>query len=419
MNSILATVRPNDGKAPYEGAGEPPGASERTVAAVSNAVIEYSIVTTRAGFNKLGKDWDALFARAGKGAQAFQTFGWCRHWCDHYYDDDASGASLAIVTGWRDGRLVLVWPLVVSRSAGFVRLWTMGEPATQYCDALVEASPDTTKQLRRAWDHVIASVQPDLAWFPRVRDDAVIAPLMQALGGVAVKRAKAPFVDLSDTPDFDTYMSRRSNQARKRRRAQERREEASKIEVDAPEPGAFASQLAAMTVEMKRAQLGERGVISPAFSDGRLEGFFADAARSGDEASVAQMITLKFRGEYAAANILVRCKDQMLGHVFTYDPRFAKDSFGSSLLYRSIMLAIEQGCRTLDLLSPADEYKMRHADGAVDVISWAVPLTAKGRAYTHVYLERVVPFLKAAVAMTPARLRGLIAQRYYRRGKGV
>jgi CelD/BcsL family acetyltransferase involved in cellulose biosynthesis len=419
MNSIPATVRPNDGKAPYERAGGPTPAFERTLAAVSPAPVAYSVVTTRAGFDKLGKDWDALFARAGKGAQAFQTFGWCRHWCDHYYDDDASGASLAIVTGWRDGRLVLVWPLVASRSAGLVRLWTMGEPATQYCDALVESSPDTTKQLRQAWDRVVATVQPDLAWFPRVRDDAVIAPLMQALGGIAVKRAQAPFVDLSDTPDFDTYMSRRSSQARKRRRAQERREEALKIEVDAPEPGAFASRLAAMTVEMKRAQLGERGLISPAFSDGRLGRFFADAARGGDDASVAQMITLKYGGEYAAANILVRCKDQMLGHVFTYDPRFAKESFGSSLLYRSIMLAIAQGCRTLDLLSPADEYKMRHADGAVDVISWALPLTAKGRAYTHVYLERVVPLLKAAVALMPVRLRSFMAQRYYQRGKGV
>ena len=124
--------------------------------------------------------------------------------------------TLAIVTGRRSGRLVLVWPLVVERGTGVVKLTSMGAPVSQYSDALIEPSIEAPQQLRDAWDKVVSAVKPDLVWLPRVRDDAAIAPLMKDIGALATQRMEAPYIDLRDTPDLDTYMGRRSPQARKK-----------------------------------------------------------------------------------------------------------------------------------------------------------------------------------------------------------
>ena len=80
----------------------------------------FALVSARADFNALETEWNDLFWRAGRGAQIFQTFNWNWHWCNHYLaaSADAPAPSLAIVTGRRNGRLVMVWPLVSEREAG-------------------------------------------------------------------------------------------------------------------------------------------------------------------------------------------------------------------------------------------------------------------------------------------------------------
>ena len=78
---------------------------QRSVRTQSHAPCSYEIVTARAGFDSLATEWNDLFARAGRGSQVFQSFNWNWHWCNHYL---SSGRSLAIVTGRRAGRLVMV-----------------------------------------------------------------------------------------------------------------------------------------------------------------------------------------------------------------------------------------------------------------------------------------------------------------------
>src|SRR6478609_4610579 len=96
-------------------------------------------------------DWNDLFWRAGRGSQIFQTFNWNWHWSNHYLPSpsDEAAPSLAIVTGRRDGRLVMVWPLTTERVAGLSQLAWMGDPVSQYGDILVE--PEAVPLLGEAW----------------------------------------------------------------------------------------------------------------------------------------------------------------------------------------------------------------------------------------------------------------------------
>jgi CelD/BcsL family acetyltransferase involved in cellulose biosynthesis len=106
------------------------------------AACTFELVSDRASFDALEAEWNDLFRRSGGGAQVFQTFIWNWHWCNHYLpaaNEGSTAISLAVVTGRRAGRLVMVWPLVSESAAGLRQLAWMGEPVSQYGDVLVEA----------------------------------------------------------------------------------------------------------------------------------------------------------------------------------------------------------------------------------------------------------------------------------------
>jgi CelD/BcsL family acetyltransferase involved in cellulose biosynthesis len=375
--------------------------------------LDYAIVSTRDGFDALATEWDTLFARAGHGSQLFQTFGWCWHWCNHYLDGDQT---LAIATGRREGRLVLVWPLVVNRLAGLVQLTAMGDPVSQYSDALLEPSPDAALQLEGAWRSLLAQTRPDLVLLPHVRADAAIAPIMNALGGLVAQRQWAPYVDLGSEADDAAVSRLQSSRLRKKQRAAARRlAKLGAISFSEHSDSAQSSALAADAVDMKRHQLAERGLLSPTFSDRRLRAFFADAALGHGHDAGARMLALDCNGERAAIDILVACKDRIATHIVAYDPRFSKENVGWQLLNHAIATAHADGYRTFDLLAPADPYKLRWADGSVEVIDWVLPVSMKGALYARLYPMLARPLLKRLARALPQWLTRVVAGRYYRR----
>jgi len=142
-------------------------------------------------------DWRGLETRAPE-ATPFQGFDWCRAWIE------ATGAAgtpeaLRIVTVRDRGRLVLLWPLAIRRLWGFrVANW-LGEPLTQYGDALVEMSEDRARWLDAAWDEIRSWPDVDALELRRVRADAAVV-VLPALSNHAGRRAdSAPFLDLRAT----------------------------------------------------------------------------------------------------------------------------------------------------------------------------------------------------------------------------
>jgi CelD/BcsL family acetyltransferase involved in cellulose biosynthesis len=379
------------------------------------APCHFEIVTARAGFDALATEWDDLFARAGRDHQGFQTFSWNWHWCNHYLGKPRDGGGcLSVLVGRRAGRLVMVWPLVTRRVAGVTQLTWMGAPVSQYGDVLIDDLPDALAILRAGWAHVIAATKPDLVSLPRVRADAAVAPLITELCALPTRRLQAPYLDLASAPDFETYMQRHSGRSRKKRRAAAKRlaEQGAKFVQHAKD--ATASQLAVDAIVSKRAQLLERGIISPPLADPRMRAFFADAAAAGAHSAGVTVYALEIDGERAAIDVLVACKDAIATHIFAYEPKYAKDRVGAYLLELTIAQAFADGRHTFDLLAPADDYKLRWADGTIDVTDWAVPVSAKGTAYARLYLQTLRPLAKSALNALPAALTRYLAAGYAR-----
>ncbi|MFM2421598.1 MAG: hypothetical protein RL291_128, partial [Pseudomonadota bacterium] len=318
----------------------------------------FSVVTTDEGFRALEADWTALFERVGTGLQLFQTYQWCAAWMRHYMPRDGDGRQkLAIGTISRGGQLIGLLPFVTVRSRGVVTLSFMGDPVTQYGDVIIADVEDRLALLKRAFDVVVAETGADVADLRKVRADAAIAPLVKALGMQRTGGEVAPYCDLSKAGSFAALESRISSKLRKNWRRQQRRlEERGTLvyEVCTDECAAADARLALL---MKQAWLIEKGRLSRAFKDERIQDFFEDVARAGPYVAGVEIDTLRTAGEMAAASISVTAKRRRGLHVVVYNMKFEKAGAGSMNLAKTLQRAFNEGVEIFDFLAPAHEYK--------------------------------------------------------------
>lgn len=349
------------------------------------------IADEAASLQRLRDDWNDLYDRSARSPSLFQTHAWLAAWSRHFTGHDGA-IELAVVTVRRHGRLVAALPLALRRRLGLRQLEWAGAPVSQYGDALVDPGLDAAAILDRAWAHAVAGLKPDLVHLRKVRADAAIAPLLARAGFRSSGPQQAPAMDFGTSPDFSAYEQRYSAKARKnRRRLLRRLEEQGEVRFVHLAPSAEAAATAARAIDMKRAWLAHRGLLSPALDDARVAAFFRDACATpaGDGATLVS--ALKLDGAPIAIMVAVTGGDRVAGHIFTYDLAFEKSGAGVLLLEDCLRRACADGYRYYDLLAPADGYKSDWADHAVEVADHTVALTARGALYDKVYLGVIRP----------------------------
>jgi CelD/BcsL family acetyltransferase involved in cellulose biosynthesis len=378
--------------------------------APSGMPVELAMVTSLDGLMALEADWTALHAEVGQTAHVFQSFNWCWHWCRHYLSDTAAGPRLAIVTGRVAGRLALVFPLVVQRSAGLLELTWLGAPVSQYGDLIAAPDAADLDTLLAAWDLAVAQTGADVANLRRVRADAMVAPLLERIGAVVTATEDAPYLDLARDTSFAGWEERRQPKARKNRRRQERRlAEMGETAFIGEAGNVEAGVLAGHAVRLKRETLGNKGAISTALSDQRFEAFFTDVAHGLGRPAGVTVLAITCAGLPAAIKIVLESKGAAFLHVAVFEPRFERCAPGALLLEHLIDRTLRSRRHTLDLLPPRHEYKMDFGDGVVRVRDYAKALSTTGWLYTQGYL-RLRRRLKSIVEALPHPVRKLIAR---------
>ncbi len=369
--------------------------------------VDLDIVRTRAGFDALEADWNALFASAGRSEHMFLTFNWLWHWANHYLP---ASAELAIVIGRRNGQLVLIWPLLIERTAGLRQLAFIGAPVSQYGDALIADIPDRAAVLDISWSYVLAASKPDLVRLAKVRADATIAPLLKAKGFTITSSEEAPAATLSAAPTYADFEQRFSPKLRKNRRRQLRRlEERGPIEIQVLAGTQAAADAAGATMTLKRAWLNSRGFVSKAFADVRIDAFFGDAVSSTTRPCGVAISRLSSNGECADVSISVTCKGRRAIHILAYALKFEKVGAGNHHLEMALQSAHADSIEIYDFLAPRHEYKMEWADTVVSVSDHALALSPLGKLYADVYLALIREGIKRAIKRMPRGLTRFIA----------
>jgi CelD/BcsL family acetyltransferase involved in cellulose biosynthesis len=376
-------------------------AADQTAARIPLTKCTLALVADRAGFDALEDDWNALFERAGRPCQVFQTFNWLWHWANHYLD---GRTALSVVTGRREGRLVMAWPLVATRVAGLRQLSWMGEPVGQYGDALVEKTPDAHDLLRQAWAFV-RGLDADLVYLRKTRSDAAISPLLDEIAAISTGPSCAPYLDLASADDFETYQRRYSAKARSSRRRHLRRlNEMGAVTFEQHMGGPAARDLVCQALALKFGWLAFHGRLAPTLQDPRFTPFFADVALGRTHPTGARISAVRCNDEPVAVEISFACKGHLFGHVIAHNVAFQKQGVGVIVAHYAIRTAHEQGCTVYDLLPPGDAYKMDWADGSIAVDDYAVARSRGGEIYARLWLRSARPWLKSVANRTSGRV---------------
>lgn len=371
--------------------------------------VSFEFITTRAAFDALEDAWTELFARAGTSAQVFQTFNWNWHWANHYLGSSPGGIpglKLCTLTGWRDGKLIMVWPLVSERVRGITQIFWMGEPVSQYGDVLIDDMPDAIAVMRASWAYLRAHANADIMRLRRVREDARVAPLMLEIGARGSNPQIAPCLDLASAKTFEACEQRFTAKSRRNRRRYMRRlEDQGDVRFERLHGGAMARACAQAAIDLKGAWLASRGLVSHALSDARMRGFFADAAEAASHPAGCVISRLMSNGETAALDVSFACKERLAVHVIVFNLAFEKAGVGALLMERCIRDAFDENIAVYDLMAPGDDYKLDWTDGSVGVNDWTLPFSLKGQAYAQIYLDTLRGRLKSAITAIPKPLR--------------
>lgn len=366
----------------------------------------FQIVRDVGGFEALEGEWNGLFARAARDIHVFQTFNWVWHWTRNFLDTSpAARHSLAILVAREGGRTVLIWPLLLER--GLVRrLSFLGEPASQYGDALIEPREDQEAVLAAGLAHIQRALKPDVLHLRKVRHDAGIRPFLEARRARVTDRLEAPFLDLGAAdPEHRFPAKARKNRRRLMRRLAER----APVEVASHLCGSAAREAAHVAVSLKRAWLKERGLISRAMADRRMASFLADAVSCERRPTGARVSVLRSGGETASVEIGFSARGRLALHLIVYSLKFEKSGAGVIHLENTVQRARAAGVSTLDLLAPKADYKMEWADGTVPVADYTLALTLTGRIYGAVYLGFLRERIKSMLEVLPRSVRRLAA----------
>lgn len=379
------------------------------IAQAEGSPLDLTLVTTRQQFDALEAEWNALFQAVGKPGNPFQSFNWCWHWANNFLEPDMH-ASFMIVTGRRNGRLMMIWPLVCHKSAGLTHLTWIGRPVTQYGDVLLD-SPEPLEDLRAGWKFLKENAKADTVELFKVRADAAVAPLLSEIGAIATHRDAAPYADMSQHATFQDYAQQKYSKKRRSvlRRYHRRFEEMGQVETKVLHEGAEAAAATEKILAMKMKWLEAKSLVSKGLQDPRSHKFFVDAAGDSKRPTGCRLTLLTCDDNLIAADINFAVKNQSAAHIITYDLDYDKLRPGHLMTFSNLEECKKDGIEVFDFMGPDAQFKRDWSDKAIEVNDWAVPLSWKGKLWCKVYLGFARDQLKQGFQRLPTAVKKAIA----------
>lgn len=270
------------------------------------------------------------------------------------------------------------------------------------------ATPDTWRLWGETIDFGVVWADPDRAsrcwgvWLEGLRGQGVSTlflrnlrvadPAVSALLGVAegagvrldlLDRRHAPYVDL--TTGHDGWLAARTASQRKQyRRAHRRFRELPGFELEvagsASGVAAAVEGFFALHAE-RRLALGRTSVYDSSIEERFLRSL---AARwSGGE---LRPVTVRSDGRLVGVELVIATPRTWYSLNGGWSPEFAAHHVGTGLLIEAMAAARDAGALRYSLLEGEEPYKMRMADGAIQLASWLVHLDG-GRQLSHTVSE--------------------------------
>ncbi|MHC4971799.1 MAG: GNAT family N-acetyltransferase [Planctomycetota bacterium] len=375
--------------------------------------LRFEIVADEQAFRALEPEWRDLFERA-RHRNYFLTFDWI--WRSWQHVGRVRGHKLFVVVGRRDGKAVLIWPLVRCRKLLWrAAEWIGGEHAYRL-DFLVEDAPEAAEWLEAAWSFVTKAL--DFLWINHMTDDALLVPFLRRTRGVGRNVEAAPYIDWSEWSDWEAYYRKRSKNlrgdlGRRRRRLAEQGEVVFERVTSASE----AQETLEWILEYKSAWMRNTGLRT---QDGGVDtpttqefyrAVVADACASGNLC----LVTLTVDGNLIAAEMGFLFERLFVYEIGAYDPAWEKYAPGKVLMADLVRWTLENNCAIFDFMPFGQSYKYLWAPKEAESSTYLVPCSAWGRVLVAWRRSRLGATARALFRLRPRDVPRILRKRFSKR----
>lgn len=363
--------------------------------------VEHRVLRDVAAMDDAAAAWRALDARAADPLTYFQSYDWCSRWIAVYGDDDCRPE---IHTLWQGGRLVAVWPLMLSGSA-LKRLEPLGTPHCQYANLLVD--PALGHGAAQRFLTALADGGHDLALVESVPEGSALATLFSATAPLSGRGNVSSMLDLSAFASAEAYMksfNKAQRHSRNRKRALLSRHGDLSFEVLFPGDEGFADAVGTF-LNHKRGWLRETGRRGHAIAYPQFDRFLTALPGDREALSGACFFVLKAGDRLAAGELGFLHHGHYYAFLGAFDGALHEASPGRAQIDMTVGWLIDKGVKTYDLLGHQSDYKKNRSNREIGLETYALPVSLTGMAYAGLWTARLRPKLQQIYRSLPYQIR--------------
>jgi len=336
--------------------------------------LELQIIRSPSELSALAGEWNDLAIRCPGYFQS-QTFQWAETAWETI--GRPRGYELNCLTLRSRGRLVAVWPLVISRDRGLRTIHPLGFEGEDYCAPLVEPGDEADSRVTLLWQTAARSA--DLAVLRRMRADSLLAGKVKAgsYWSATDGAAPAPYVTCADYQDWAAYHATISSQLRSQiRRRRRKLAKRGQVFLGRESPAGCAALIDWMLEQKKRWLI--RSNLTNDWTDRTdCRDFLVALAAREDATGGVALFVLKVDGVPTAAYLISVDRRRVEYYLSAYDPEWSPYSPGAILIEYLLQWAFERDL-DFDFRIGGQAYKYKWAKESCDTVNWHIATGKRG-----------------------------------------
>jgi CelD/BcsL family acetyltransferase involved in cellulose biosynthesis len=376
-----------------------------------------TVISSLSALRALEQDWRDLEAHCDAKQNVFQSYDWVSAWADTYLDDTSS-IGLHILTGYAEGKLVFLWPLMRARRRGLSVLTWLTDPFGQYGDILLRQGHQCLSWISSAISFMQRLKDVDILRLRHVREDSHLATCAGKLLCDGRLDEGAPRLDLTQFASEDAYEQRYTSIQRKRRKKiRKALEGLGPVTFTSLTPGSLADEAMRLAIEEKNQWLAERGRINRVLGCPGHLAFLKNLSRR--KASAVDMVVteIKAGNEAISWEVGFRYKGTHFAYITSHLNKYTDLSPGRLHMDLSQRACLAKGLQSFDLMVPNDAHKESWSSSVTNTKDYYLPLSALGAIVGHVGIRHIRPMVRNIYySLDPSTLRR-INPRYWRFSK--
>ncbi|WP_336490107.1 GNAT family N-acetyltransferase [Methylobacterium nigriterrae] len=356
------------------------------------------VISDTSDLLSLRAEWDDLYRRA-ENPRLSQSFEWA--WSVWSNLAQPNGGRLRTVVVRRSGRLVLVWPMVVTRHR---RLWSiatsLATPEDYATDMLAEPAPDLFAIASRAWRELRDGCKVDFIRLERVRAGSLLERAVLGDEWRQVAAQTSPWLAHDAYPDWQSYWKSRGKSLRERvDRLHRRLCEQGQVSFRKSSSPDETKAIIRWTLERKKEWLIRKKARSRTIESDLYANLLMKACDGLKTFGNIAGFTLTCNGEIIAAQISLVDRSLVENIHIAFDEKFKRFTPGIVLDKHVLQWTIDNHL-SYDFHFGIDDRKRRLASASCGLVTCHLYLSAWGSAYEY---SRRAWYSRAAVQLRPLR----------------